>query len=141
MEDDTAIGAGRPTKFKPEYCDQAYKLCLLGAIDADLADFFEVAASTVYLWKNEYPEFADQIRNGKKIADMHLASKLYNRAEGAEWVEEQAFKIKKRILRRIRQEGPHRRAHRHRSRQKGSAARHDSAHLLAQEPRSAKLAR
>lgn len=33
--------AGRPTKYKPEYAEQASKLCALGATDAQLADFFE----------------------------------------------------------------------------------------------------
>lgn len=32
---------GRPTKYKEEYTDQAYKLCLLGATDKEMADFFE----------------------------------------------------------------------------------------------------
>jgi hypothetical protein len=31
---------GRPTKYKEEYNEQAYKLCLLGATDKELADFF-----------------------------------------------------------------------------------------------------
>ena len=31
---------GRPTKYKPEYSAQAQKLCLLGATDAEMADFF-----------------------------------------------------------------------------------------------------
>lgn len=32
---------GRPTDYKPEYAEQAAKLCALGATDMDLADFFE----------------------------------------------------------------------------------------------------
>jgi hypothetical protein len=31
---------GRPTKFCDEMCQQAWKLCLLGATDAQMADFF-----------------------------------------------------------------------------------------------------
>jgi hypothetical protein len=30
----------RPSSFKPEYAEQAIKLCRLGATDAELADFF-----------------------------------------------------------------------------------------------------
>jgi hypothetical protein len=30
---------GRPSTFKPEYVEQAKKLCLLGATDEDIADF------------------------------------------------------------------------------------------------------
>ena len=32
---------GAPTLYKQEYDKQAYKLCLLGATDKDLGDFFE----------------------------------------------------------------------------------------------------
>jgi hypothetical protein len=31
--------AGRPTKYRVDYNEQGYKLCLLGATDNDLADF------------------------------------------------------------------------------------------------------
>ena len=43
--------SGRPTKYKDEYCEQAYKLCLLGATDKEMADFFQVSLSTLNLWK------------------------------------------------------------------------------------------
>ncbi|MFD0965280.1 hypothetical protein ACFQ02_00145 [Seminibacterium arietis] len=36
----TSKGRGRPTKYKAEYAIQVEKLCLLGAIDKDIADFF-----------------------------------------------------------------------------------------------------
>lgn len=85
---------GRPTDYHPNYPDQARKLCYLGATDQEIADFFEVCVATVHNWKNTYPEFLDAIREGKVYADAHLASKLYNRAEGAEWEEDQAIKIK-----------------------------------------------
>jgi hypothetical protein len=78
------VGAGRPTKYKPEYADQAYKLCLLGAIDKELAGFFDVAESTVSEWKLEYPEFSEALKNGKDKADANVADRLYQRAMGYE---------------------------------------------------------
>jgi hypothetical protein len=36
---------GRPSSFKPEYCQQATELCLSGATDAELANTFDVAVS------------------------------------------------------------------------------------------------
>jgi hypothetical protein len=75
---------GRPTKYKPEYAEQVFKLCLLGATDAEIANFFEVAESTVYLWKLEYPEFSEAIKNGKEKADAEIANSLYTRAKGYE---------------------------------------------------------
>ena len=53
-------GGGRPTLFKEEYLEQAYKLCLLGATDADLADFFGVDEDTINLWKRTHKDFYPQ---------------------------------------------------------------------------------
>lgn len=75
---------GRPTKYKEEYNEQVYKLCLLGATDKDLADFFEVTESTINLWKQDYLEFSESLKRGKIEADAVIASKLYHRAKGYE---------------------------------------------------------
>ena len=74
--------AGRPTAYKPEYAEQAYRLCLLGHTDAELATFFEVAESTINLWKLEHKEFSESIKKGKDIADSEIAASLYHRAKG-----------------------------------------------------------
>lgn len=73
---------GKPTKYKPEYCEQGYKLCLLGAIDVEMADFFGVAESTLHLWKLKHPEFKEALDRGKMIADANVASRLYQNAMG-----------------------------------------------------------
>lgn len=73
---------GRPTKYKPEYCEQATKLCLLGATDEDLARFFNVANSTIYEWMNEHPDFSESIKDGRLGADANVAKSLYQRAIG-----------------------------------------------------------
>ena len=85
---------GRPTKYKPEFNEQAYKLCLLGAIDKDLADFFEVSESTINLWKLEKEGFSESIKEGKIMADASLADRLYKRAYGAPVIRQQAYKMK-----------------------------------------------
>jgi hypothetical protein len=76
--------AGRPSKYKPEYAQQASKLCALGATDAQLADFFEVAISTVALWKVQHQEFSDAVKVPKAEADMRVEQSLYRRAMGYE---------------------------------------------------------
>lgn len=76
--------AGRPTDYKKEYAEQARKLCLLGSTDADLADFFEVAESTINAWKLKHPEFQESIKRGKQQADADVADRLYQRAMGFE---------------------------------------------------------
>lgn len=75
---------GRPTKFKDEYCEQAEKLCKLGAKDSELADFFDVEESTINNWKKDYPEFLESIKAGKDLADANVADRLYQRAMGFE---------------------------------------------------------
>ena len=73
---------GRPTSYKPEYAEQAYKLCLLGSTDKEMADFFQVAESTLNLWKQEHREFSESTAKGKTIADANVAESLYKRATG-----------------------------------------------------------
>ncbi len=84
-EDDDESGngsVGRPTSYREKYNKQAYRLCLLGAIDEELAEFFEVSVSTITNWKNEHPEFLASIKKGKMAADSKVAERLYERAMG-----------------------------------------------------------
>lgn len=76
------VTAGRPTDYRTEFPDKARKLCLLGATDKELADFFEVSESTINLWKISHPEFSESIARGKVSADAEVAEKLYHRALG-----------------------------------------------------------
>lgn len=76
------MAVGRPTKFKDEYIDQAYKLSLLGLTDEEMAEFFGVAKSTFALWKKENEKFSDAIKAGKEIADAEVAHSLYKKANG-----------------------------------------------------------
>lgn len=74
--------SGRRTTYKPEYAEQAYKFCLMGATDAQLADFLGIRESTLNKWKNAQPEFKDALRRGKVVADANVAEALYHRAIG-----------------------------------------------------------
>ena len=73
---------GRPSKYKPEFTKQAYKLCLLGATDKGLANFFEVSEDTIHEWKKVHPEFSESLKEGKEEADAIVASSLFHRATG-----------------------------------------------------------
>lgn len=88
------MNPGRPTKYKEEFNEQVEKLCRLGATDIDIADFFDIAESTVYEWKNEYPEFSEAIKRGKVIADLNVANSLYQRALGYSHEEDVIFNDK-----------------------------------------------
>lgn len=73
---------GRPTLYKPEYVEQAKKLCLLGATDRELADFFKVSEQTLNSWKTQHPEFLESLKVGKEQADQRVERSLYQRALG-----------------------------------------------------------
>jgi hypothetical protein len=73
---------GRPSAFRPEYVEKVFKLCLLGATDAEVASFFDVSEQTVNAWKVQHPKFLESMRAGKDEADATIADSLYQRARG-----------------------------------------------------------
>lgn len=75
---------GRPSSFKAEFCEQAAKLCALGATDQEIADFFKVSARTIYRWLAEFPEFCQSLKVAKDEADARVERSLYHRAVGYE---------------------------------------------------------
>jgi len=82
VETDKDVG-GRPTKYKGEDTDQlAYKLCLLGATNEQIAEVLDVNVDTVYEWQNRHESFSDALKRGKIVADAEIAQALYHRAKG-----------------------------------------------------------
>lgn len=73
---------GRPTRYRPEYDEQARKLCMLNLTDKRLADFFGISESTLNLWKLRHPSFRSALFDGKLGSDMDVISALKRRAEG-----------------------------------------------------------
>lgn len=87
-------GPGRKSLYREEYADQAFKLCLLGANDEELADFFGVVRATISNWKDEHPAFLDATIAGKVKADAEVAHSLYRTATGHQITAEKLVKIK-----------------------------------------------
>lgn len=73
---------GRPSEYKPEYCELATNYAYLGATDDKMSEYFEVSKQTFNAWKNEHPEFLDSIRAGRHEADAQVVKSLYQRAKG-----------------------------------------------------------
>ena len=73
---------GRPSKFKPEYVEQARKLTQLGATDREVAKFFNVSEQTLNTWKHVHLEFLESLKLGKETADRRVEQSLYRRAVG-----------------------------------------------------------
>lgn len=79
---------GRPTLYRPEYCERAKELCRNGATNVDLAHEFGVSTFTIGSWQVSYREFSDATRVGKKRTDDRVERSLLERATGASWIEE-----------------------------------------------------
>jgi len=77
--------------YKHEYAEQVYKLCLLSATDAEIADFFRVSEQTINSWKHVYPDFLESLRRGKLMADANVTDRLYQRAMGYSHTDEKIF--------------------------------------------------
>ena len=75
---------GGPSLYDQRFCDLVRRLALLGmpCTMKDLALFFGVARSTIYLWKAQFPEFSDAIEAGRLRADSLVAERLFERAVG-----------------------------------------------------------
>lgn len=73
---------GRPSDYDRVNLGQARTLAEKGFTDQELADFFDVAPSTIYLWKREHPEFSETLKLGKESADRKVERSLFERATG-----------------------------------------------------------
>ncbi len=82
---------GAPTKYQKAYNEQARKLCLMGYIDKELADFFGVTEKTLNNWKKKKVGFLQSLKEGKEFADMNVTASLYERATGYSHTETKVF--------------------------------------------------
>lgn len=78
---------GAPVKYIKSYVDQGYKLALRGCTDSEIADIIGVGVSTIYYWKNKYPDFKDAIQAGREDADDKVIESLFKLATGYDYEE------------------------------------------------------
>lgn len=64
--------------------ERAYRLCLLGLKNEELAISFGVSERTISNWMDRYPEFRRAVVKGREEADAKVAQSLYKRAIGFE---------------------------------------------------------
>lgn len=76
-------GKGGPQVYDSEsHPRRAYRLALLGLIDAQIAEALDVGEDTITRWKRDHPEFVIALKKGKEQADSNVAQSLYKRATG-----------------------------------------------------------
>lgn len=66
-------------------------MCQLGATDKDIADFFNVAESTINKWKVECESFSEALKASKADLDARVERSLYQRAVGYDAPEDKIF--------------------------------------------------
>lgn len=91
MDGDEPDIGGRPPDYRDEFAEQAEKLCLLGATDFELSDFFGVSTRTIYRWKNTHEAFCQAVKVGKEKSDDRVERALFNRAVGYTFESEKLF--------------------------------------------------
>ena len=65
-----------PSKFKPEYCQQAEDYIAKGHAMDSFAHTVNVSRATVYNWKEEFPEFKEALDRGFSKRQALLESML-----------------------------------------------------------------
>ena len=58
-----------------------------GLTDEQLAAKIGITATTLYDWKNKYPEISEALKRGKEVVDVEVENALLKRAMGYEYTE------------------------------------------------------
>lgn len=64
--------AGRPTSYKPEYCEQVIELGREGKSVAQMCAHFDISRQTIDNWAAEHEEFLEAFMRAK----VHMQAKL-----------------------------------------------------------------
>lgn len=62
------MSAGRPTDYKPEYCEQVIEWGKQGKSWTWIAAELGVIRQTLYNWKDEHPEFLDALTRARELS-------------------------------------------------------------------------
>jgi len=82
---------GKPTLYHKGTDEVVYKLCLLNAINDQIADVLGIHIKTLELWMRKHPSLAEAMKRGKAYADANVAKALYHRAIGYSHKETKVF--------------------------------------------------
>lgn len=77
-------GIGRPTEYKPEYCQAVIEFMAQGYSLTAFAGSIRVARDTVYEWIRRYSAFSDAVARARPSRVAALEVKLLRSRKGAE---------------------------------------------------------
>lgn len=66
---ETNMAGGRPTIYKPEFCERAIEYLKEGASIEELGLELDCGYSTIYLWMDQHPEFLEAIKKGREYSE------------------------------------------------------------------------
>lgn len=73
---------GRPTKYSEEMALEILELAYRGKTDLEICRKLKIAVSSLYLWKDKYPDFSEALKKAKEISDQEVEASLRKRAMG-----------------------------------------------------------
>jgi len=62
------MAAGRPTNYRPEYCEMVIPLLKEGMSIEEIGLELDVGYTTIYEWMDRHPEFAQAIKRGREFS-------------------------------------------------------------------------
>ena len=77
--------AGRPTKYKPEYCQKVIDIGANGGWLSEMAEECDVCRATMDVWAAEHPQFLEALTRAKQKAQ------AWFEAKGREGMEKPVF--------------------------------------------------
>lgn len=89
---------GRPTKYKPEYCDLVIEKMNQGFSKEAMAGHIGISKSTLYEWTKKHKEFSNAIKEGVELSrvfweDIGITGVLAGQGNATMW----AFNMKNRF--------------------------------------------
>lgn len=79
---DTTAGRGRPSKYKPVYCDEVITTMATGLSLTAFAGEIGVSRDTVNEWQHVHPEFSDAVRVAKAKRTLALERGMLSAESG-----------------------------------------------------------
>lgn len=90
-------GAGRPKgsdTYDPKYAEWCRRWAESGALVTEMIAWLKISSSVFYRWRSNHPEFLEATKAGSAPADDRVVRSLFERANGYEYTEEVAVKMR-----------------------------------------------
>lgn len=68
--------AGRPTKYKDEYCQETIEFLAQGKSVTQLSAKIGVNKTTIYQWAKDYPEYSNALTRGQELSEAFWETEL-----------------------------------------------------------------